>query len=185
MNTLRVGAQSLGRQAQQARAKAFQTAKKNPIITVSGIVMFVISIATLILVIFIHGKQSKKCASSNKENMTSTPCEQLIDSQVLPALQLPVEVTTNANARNNGKQTLQLRNGHFPMAPKAYIDFFNNRDKQKFDVVFNWGQGTAPIVGIDETDNLSITIQYRDNEPNAQHVPIGRSIGSLSIKRKL
>ena len=128
--------------------QAQQAAKKNPITTLSGIVMFSISIATLILVIFIHGKQSKKCASSNKENMTSTPYEQVSTA-------LPLAVAGHRPSPDPTLMQLKLPRWqpYSPdgrsQIPPAYIDFFNNHDKQKYDVVFNWGQESAPIVGID------------------------------------
>ena len=92
-----------------------------------------------------------------------------------------------------------------PQIPPAYIDFFNNHDIQKYDVVFNWGQESAPIVGIDpvyrQDDHYKpinvmfiLTIKLKadqmafwDSKASFGAMQGGGYLlnGSLSIKRKL
>ena len=108
--------------------------KKNPMSIGGGVLMGAISIATLILVIFIHAKQSNKCTTHDKENLT--PPDQVMRQIV----ELPIAVDARAVVAGNFQvvKIAPLGRRPEPQIPKPYLDFFNKLDRSQYDIVFNW-----------------------------------------------
>ena len=178
--------------------KMSEFVKKNPMSIGGGVLMGAISIATLILVIFIHAKQSNKCTTHDKENLKAP------DQVIHQIVELPIAIESPGEKSRYGDRQyvkiapFRLRSGGTrpePQIPKPYLDFFHKLDRRKYELVFHWEKFDKWVDGKQTMTKFSSPLQRAPytgtsgakvmlNLEGGAPVPHGYYEGTLSIRHK-